>query len=439
MWRIAGIAVLAFPVAVAAQEPLTVQRAVAAAVANNPTVRAARAGADEAGARRTQARAAWLPTVSFSESWQRGNQPVFVFSSLLASRRFAAANFAIDALNHPDPIGFFQTALGIEQSIFDGGRRRAAATVAGAGADSAAADMAEATARVSVAVSETFGRLVAAQAAHRAASAALESAREDHARAMRRRDAGMLTDADVLALAVHVARLSQRAIQSSGDAASAEADLNRLMGTPIDAPIHASEPSGLPAGDGGEDLSALLAEADRGRPELARATAMARAAEAGRRAARASLVPNVVAQAALNVSGTRIADRSSSWIAGAELRWTFSTGGGDTAAVRASTAALARARAELDDARASVHVDVVKAFHQLENARARRAASAAAVEEARESQRIIRDRFDAGLAPVNDVLRASTAVLDADADRIAALVDSIVAGAALRRAVGRVQ
>ena len=114
MWRIAGIAVLAFPVAVAAQEPLTVQRAVAAAVANNPTVRAARAGADEAGARRTQARAAWLPTVSFSESWQRGNQPVFVFSSLLASRRFAAANFAIDALNHPDPIGFFQTALGIE-------------------------------------------------------------------------------------------------------------------------------------------------------------------------------------------------------------------------------------------------------------------------------------------------------------------------------------
>ena len=439
MWRIAGIAVLAFPVAVAAQEPLTVQRAVAAAVANNPTVRAARAGADEAGARRTQARAAWLPTVSFSESWQRGNQPVFVFSSLLASRRFAAANFAIDALNHPDPIGFFQTALGIEQSIFDGGRRRAAATVAGAGADSAAADMAEATARVSVAVSETFGRLVAAQAAHRAASAALESAREDHARAMRRRDAGMLTDADVLALAVHVARLSQRAIQSSGDAASAEADLNRLMGTPIDAPIHASEPSGLPAGDGGEDLSALLAEADRGRPELARATARARAAEAGRRAARASLVPNVVAQAALNVSGTRIADRSSSWIAGAELRWTFSTGGGDTAAVRASTAALARARAELDDARASVHVDVVKAFHQLENARARRAASAAAVEEARESQRIIRDRFDAGLAPVNDVLRASTAVLDADADRIAALVDSIVAGAALRRAVGRVQ
>jgi outer membrane protein TolC len=82
---------------------------------------------------------------------------------------------------------------------------------------------------------------------------------------------------------------------------------------------------------------------------------------------------------------------------------------------------------------------VVKAFHQLENARARRAASAAAVDEARESQRITRDRFDAGLAPVNDVLRASTAVLDADADRIAALVDSIVAGAALRRAVGRVQ
>ena len=38
---------------------------------------------------------------------------------------------------------------------------------------------------------------------------------------------------------------------------------------------------------------------------------------------------------------------------------------------------------------------------------------------------------------MNDVLRASTAVLDAEASRTAAVVDLMVAAAMLRRAVGR--
>ena len=438
MWRIAVIALLSFPAGAVAQEPLTLDRAVAAAVGHNASIRAARSAVDEAAARRAQARAGWFPRVTFSESWQRGNQPVFVFSSLLASRQFAAANFAIDALNHPDPIGFFQTTVAIEQSLFDGGRRRAAVLAAAAGSDSAAAATAEIIAGITVSTTAAYGQLLAAQAARRTAAAALEAAREDHARAVRRRDTGLLTDADVLALQVHVAALEERAIQSQGNAALAEADLNRLMGTPIDSHVVAIEPP-LPPGSDERDgnLAALLAEAEKARPELARALASERAAEAGRRQARSGLIPNVVAQAAANVSGTRMTDRSSAWIAGAEFRWTLSTGGAEVSALRAATAALARARAEREDARAAVHVDVVKAFHQLETARARRAASAAAVDEARESQRIIRDRFEAGLAPVNDVLRASTAVLDADANRIAALVDSIAAAAALRRAVGR--
>jgi hypothetical protein len=39
-----------------------------------------------------------------TETVQRGNRPVFVFGSLLSQRRFTAANFALPALNHPDPI-----------------------------------------------------------------------------------------------------------------------------------------------------------------------------------------------------------------------------------------------------------------------------------------------------------------------------------------------
>jgi hypothetical protein len=41
------------------------------------------------------------------------------------------------------------------------------------------------------------------------------------------------------------------------------------------------------------------------------------------------------------------------------------------------------------------------------------------------------------MAGVTDVLRASTARLEAEANRVSALVDTMVSGAMLRRAVGR--
>jgi outer membrane protein TolC len=82
-------------------------------------------------------------------------------------------------------------------------------------------------------------------------------------------------------------------------------------------------------------------------------------------------------------------------------------------------------------------VEVVTAFRHREAAEARQVAGSAAVEQATESQRIVRDRFDAGLATVTDVLRASSAVVDAEAQRTAATVDAMVSSAMLMRALGR--
>jgi len=424
---------------VAGQEALTLDRALSAALARNASLRASRAGVDEAVAHATEARSGLFPRFSATESWQRGDQPVFVFSSLLSARQFAAANFAIDALNHPDPIGFFHATVGVEQVLFDGGRQRAIATVAALRRDIATASADEAAASIALATTQAFGRIIAAQAVRRATDAALATAREDLVRAERRRDIGMATDADVLALAVHVADLQQRAIQSDGDAGVARAELNQLMGDPIEHDFQVVEPSGAEwKGIADErDVSILFAEADSARPELKRAASAERAADAGRQQGRSALFPQIAAQAAFDVSGTRIADRASSWIVGGELRWTFSAGGAELAAIRAAAASTNRAHAEADEARAAVHVDVVTALRRLESAAAREAAGRAAVEQARESQRIIRDRFDAGVAPVNDVLRASASVMDAEANRTAALVDSMTAAGMLRRALGR--
>jgi outer membrane protein TolC len=374
------------------------------------------------------------------ESWQRGDQPVFVFSSLLSARRFAAENFALDALNHPDPIGFFHASLGVEQLLFDGGRQRAAVAGASLQRDMAATATDQAAATLVLATTQTFGRVMAADTAHQAAEAGLAAAQEDLARAERRRDAGMATDADVLGLVVHVADLQQRGIQARGDSAIARAELNRLMGTPIEREFRVIEPTIADSLFGDTpNVGALLAEAEANRPELRRAAAAEQLAAVGRRQALAAFVPQVAAQAAIDMSGTQFNDRQSSWLVGGELRWTFSTGGAELAQMKAAAEAGARARSDHEDARTAVQVEVVSALRRLESAHARQAAGRAAADQARESQRIVRDRFDAGIASVNDVLRASTAVLDAESHRTSALVDALVGEAMLRRALGRTQ
>jgi outer membrane protein TolC len=100
-------------------------------------------------------------------------------------------------------------------------------------------------------------------------------------------------------------------------------------------------------------------------------------------------------------------------------------------------AAATRASAERALAESGIKLDVRSAWLRLEAARARVAVGAAAVAQARESQRIIRDRYEAGLAGVSDLLRAADAVLDAELQDTSTRVDVIIEAAALDRAVGR--
>ncbi len=426
------------PAGALAQEPMTVERAVQDTLARSAALRGARATVEEDTARVTEARSAWYPRLSVAETWQRGNQPVFVFSSLLSASRFAASNFAIDALNHPDPLGFFRTTVSVEQVLFDGGTRGAAVRSAALKRDMSRLAADQAAAGLAVAATEAFGRILVEDAGGRAASAGLEAAREDLRRAEARRDAGTVTDADVLSLAVHAADLEQQVIQRRGDAAVARASLNRLMGAAAGLDYAVVEPQPVDSiPESAAPLETLLAEADASRPEVLRAAAAERLASAAGRTARSALLPQVAAQAAVDVSGTRVSDRTSAWIVGGELRWSLSLGGAEVARMKAAAAARTRATAESEDARAAVHVEVLTALRRLEAARARQTAGKAAVDQARESERIIRDRFEAGLAGVADVLRASTAVLDADARRTAAMVDAMVSAADLRRALGR--
>ncbi len=425
-----------WPATGAAQTRLSLADAVAAATTRNPGLQAARAQADRAEAEVTVARSAWRPRLTATEAWQRSDQPVFAFGALLAARQFTAADFAVSRLNAPGPTNLFTTRLSVGQLVFDGGRTPGAVAGASALRDVARAEADGAIAHTVLAVTRVYGQILSGQSHARATDAAVAAAVEDLTRAERRRDAGTATDADVLAVSVHLAEMRQRRLQTDADLAAARAQLNRLMGAPIEETFDVIEDLPAPAVAG--DLAPLFEEAESARPELRRADAQVRAADAGARQAGAVWWPQVFAQAGIEWNGVRARERAGSWVIGGEARWLLSLSGADAARQRAASAGRASAAAQRDDQRAAVRVEVLTAVRQLEAAIARTAVGAAAVTQSEERARVVRNRYEAGLASMTDVLSAASATLDAESRRVAAAVDALVAGAELQRALGRI-
>jgi outer membrane protein len=418
-----------------AQERLSLPQAIAAALTANPDVVAASAATEEAAQQTPQARAGFLPRLDFTQSWHRGNQPVFVFGSLLAQRQFAEADFALRQLNSPDPLTNSRSALAVEQLIFDGGRTRAAVRTASLSASAAIAAERQVRNDLRLAATRAYGQVLRAGAGRRAVESAVVAAEENARTAEARRDAGTGTEADVLSMRVHLAEMRARAIDAASGERIARAELNRLMHTTLDREWILDEPAVV--AHGLSDANVFVERALRQRPEIEQASLRSDLSRAMQQTARSALLPHLVVQAGYEWNDGQRAGPAGSWIAGANLRVSLFSGGASLARVRQASFAIQRTEAERARAEAAVRLEALTALEQLGAARARQDIGSAAVAQARESQRMIRDRYEAGIAPANDAIRAATAVLDAEAQRINALIDLLVAEAALQRATGQ--
>lgn len=418
-----------------AQVPLTLDDAIRRARTQNPNARGAIAAEREAAHRAAAARAAWLPRVDFVETWQRGDQPVFVFSSLLSQRLFTDRNFAIDALNHPSPIDNFTSRLAVEQPLFDAGIP-AQFAAANTGRELAAAERSFVEQQLAAEVSAAYSRVLVALASLQSAEAALQRAEADRRLAGDRRDAGLATEADVLLLDVHLSRSRERQIRARSDEQIARAQLNRLMGEPLDA-VFTLDPAAAILPIPTTDIAALEREAIENRPDLTMAALGEELAETAVRTARAAFLPQVSAQGGWEFNGGAWDTRASSWIVGVSARINLFRGFADRARLAEAREAVERRRTEREDAIAAARLDVRVAAAQLDAARATEAVARAAVAQAAESRRIIRDRYEAGLADVATLLRASEGVVDADAQLVAAQAAVLTSTAALQRALGR--
>jgi outer membrane protein TolC len=284
---------------------------------------------------------------------------------------------------------------------------------------------------------EAYGRVLLLDALTGAAHAAVAAADQDVRRARDRHDVGTATQADVLSLEVHAAAMREREIQTTAEVGVARARLNELIGAPLDAVfVLDRSPAAAPL-EPLQTLATLETQALEARPDVRLMHVARQSAGVAVSRAQAAFLPQVAFRGGWEWNGGDFDTRASGWLVGAEVRLNLFRGLADRARLEQARAASERQEAERTRVENAARLDVRAAVARLEAAGARRTVARAIVSQARESQRITRDRYEQGLADVTTLLQSAQAVLDAEAQEIAAGVDLLVYRAALDRALGR--
>jgi outer membrane protein TolC len=419
-----------------AQDQIGLKDAVRLALEKNKSIQASAAASKASETQVTEARSGYLPKVNYAESWTRSNNPVFVFSSLLTQHQFNEENFQLGPLNRPGFLNNFQSLVTADQSLFDSGRTRHNVRAAGLAKDMASEDHRLTRMEVIAGVVRAYYGVVLNLAQLNAANQAKRSAQADLEQAQNVRTAGMSTDADVLSIRVHLARVEEQRIRRSADLDVARAALNEVLGLALDAP-HTLTTALAPVTTRQESLQDFETNAIAERPEARQAKLATDLAANNAAQSRSALLPEVSLHSAFEADRQRFSDRGgANWLVSVGMRWNLFNGFGDKSRIEASKFVVDRREAEQEHAGAVIRLQVRRAYADLEAAGQRIAVAEASVAQAEESLRITQNRYQAGMSGVTDLLRTETDVLEARMRYLAAVHDQRIAAAMLEMAAG---
>ncbi len=410
-------------------EPWTLDRAIATALENSPDARVARARVEGAQAFVDQAGGAWLPQVSLSGRYTSTNSPMMAFGSILNQRAF---NFGLN-FNHPGRIDNLNATGTVAYNLYSGGRATAARTAARAGAEAAGHDLRTAQQQLATEVVKAVLNLRKAREAVTAVAGGVQAYEAAVTAAQARFAAGQLLKADLLSLEVQLAQTRESFSAARHGAALAGLAFQFVLGL---------EPAGTPVElvDDDPALGRLAPPDTRDfslRPELLGLQSRVRATGAMVEAARGARHPSVNAFASYQYDQGWKTDRhGDSWLAGLSVDVNLFDGGQTTGKIRQGNAELTQVKEMLRKATLGVALEVEQARLAHADAAERLAVSARAVEQAEESARLSRARFEKEALLIADLIGVESRLLEARLRRTIAAADERLALVELRRALG---
>lgn len=361
-----------------------------------------------AAAARAAADGAWrgvLPAVGTEMSVVRTTDPIGAFGFLLRQRAVTQASFSPSSLNFPDGVTNYGAAVVLDQPLVNvdawmglrAARAAAEATTSGARwtAVSVRADVVQAY----------FGAIVAGEMAH--AMAAAERAAREHVRAAELATAnGFTTRSDALLARVRAGDVTAQRMDADSKARTARVALAVLLGVPSDTAF--TLPDSLP---GPADVRAMMPQVlpDRDRDDVVAARAASVAARLDLHRAQGTLLPRVNGFARYDWNAARLMEGMPSWTVGAAASWSLFGGGLEIADTRGAAARLRGAEARAEGAAAAAVLERRTADEAFTVALARAAIADTAVLQSAEALRIVRKKYDGGIAAVSELLAAAAA------------------------------
>lgn len=415
-------------------QPLSLAEAMAEARAGGKEVRAAQARyqASEAGVQ--QAKGFRLPRVSVSEVWSSTDSPAEAFALRLNQRRFSMADFMSADPNRPDRLTTGLSRVELSLPLYAGGELRARIEQAEAAAEAARLRGERTGDLAAFGAGEAYVRLVQAREFRILLEKSRDTVAAHAALAREYAGQGMVVASELLRAEVELARLEDMVLEATGRERVAEANLAFQLGRDQSAVVATAN---LPEVDGVEtDLEWWLAAAV-ARRDVAAADAMIRAAKLEESALRGAMRPRVglVARGEL-VDDRPFGSRGESTTVMAVASLDLYTGGSHRAAVAAARWQAEAGRIEVERMKEGIGLEVREAHATVIAAQARAATARRAVAAARENERIVTERFRAGVVKMLDVLDASTTAREAETRELVARADALASRLRLALAAG---
>lgn len=264
---------------------------------------------------------------------------------------------------------------------------------------------------------------------------AAETAQALYGESHTRVDAGLAVESDALSAQVNLAARQQELIRAQGAEQAAWSELEAAVGVSLPqgpegleqlAEHHFSSPA----------LPDEVEQAFKSRSDLKALALQISAQQAAVKSAKSDFGPRV------DTFGSWQTDRhsfagsgGSNWMAGAELRVDLLPLA-QQSRLQQEKASLLRAQAGEESARSMIRVEVSRAYFGLQSAAKMVEVARNSMAQAAESLRILRNRYDAGLVPLTDVLRAEDADRQSQTGYWQAVYRNALSYAGLRLATG---
>lgn len=400
-----------------APSPLTLQQALNIALEKNPQRKAALADTKAAAADVATARSFLLPHITFSESAERGNDPVYVFGSKLRQQRFTTGDFALNVLNEPDPYENFGTRFGGTWTLFDSFASWHGVTRAQHMKDAALRQLERANQEIVFHVVDSYYGVLLAKRRLDVAEESLKTARAIIGRAKDRYESGIVVQSDYLSAEVRMATRTQDLIRAQDDLSLAQAQLCTAMGVPTSNefdPTEALAEKHLPV----PSLDDLEKQAMEKRPDLNQIRSEEAAQQQSVSMAKSAFGPRVNAHAGWQADNPTMfaGGGGNSWVTGIEVQFDLFQGGAKRSKLSHERAIEEKVSAAKEAATDEIQLEVRRAYYDLDVARRKVDVARATIAEANESLRINQVRYDSGLSTITDLLAAEEAAHRSQAD-----------------------